>query len=371
MKKAGSGFRALLLFVGLSFLLVQGGIGEAFGYEGLSRASGARCSEPNNAVSAYFRVIDTASPELKQAIRQFPKGADLHNHLSGSIMPETYIEMGKKDGNCYGTDPVDPTMRTIIAHTGTPDSCPQGSLPLSRITADDFQRLVASLSMYRYPYTDIQSGHDQFFATFGRFGVESGSRDNRGIMLAHLLRKASEDNLSYVETMMSFQSAAISNLADKLRQKYPDDSCYTGTGRYLEMLDFLMQSGLADAVTAAREDIAFYRDKARTTLQCGTPDQDKACLVSYAMVAEVNRNSGIKGSSGAPDLPKIFTQTAFSFLLSLREKNVVAVDLVSGEDLPVSMQSFRTVMQFFSFFHSHQTYKDVNISLHAGEITPC
>ncbi|MCX5815439.1 MAG: hypothetical protein NTX75_04240 [Proteobacteria bacterium] len=356
--------KTLLLLIGFGFLIFQTGIGEA--------TAGSRCTDPNNAVSAYFQAINAAPQELKDRIRSFPKGADIHNHLPGSVMPETYINMGIKDRNCYGTDLNDKTMLRIIPNTGTPDSCPPGSSPLSGINAADHQRLVRSLSMYKYPYTDIQSGHDQFFAAFGRLGVGYGSKNINiilGDMLAEMLRHARADNISYVETMTYFQTGAIAGLADKLRQKYPGNSYYTGTAHYGEMLDFLQKSGLPDAVNAARSDIATYIDNAKNALRCGSPEQDKACLVSYALIAAVNRASSIRGNPGTPDLPGIFTQTAFSFLLSLKDKNVAGINLVGAEDSPISMQTFKTVMQFFSFFNSR--FKDVNIALHAGELTPC
>ena len=239
-------------------------------------------------------------------------------------------------------------MFTIVAKTGTPAVCPSGSTPLAQAGPADRQKLVTSLSMYQYDYRDIQSGHDQFFATFGRFGAVSGISRNTGIMLAKLLQQANRDTVLYVETMLSFQSEAISNLANLLRQKYPDESYYTGTSHYREMYGFLMQSGLKDAVTAAQKDVAAYMAGAKDILRCGTPNQDPACLVSYAFLVHVNRNSAQGGNA---DLPKLFTQVAFSFVLAGSEKNVVGVNLVSGEDNPVSMQSFPTVMQFFTFFN--------------------
>jgi len=366
MKGLKSTGKVLFLFLGLSLLILQGSSGIAIGEARLLKATIARCAAPNNAVVSYFGVIGSAPPALAEAIRQFPKGADIHNHLTGTVMPEDYIAMGIADGDCFGADHKDPTMYTINPNTGTPDSCASGDKPLSQASSADRQKLVSSLSMYNYTYSDIQSGEDQFFATFGRFGTVSGSSANIGIMMAKLLQQANKDTVSYVETMMSFQSTAVSKLADLLRQKYPDAYYYTKSEYYGQMYSFLLRVGLKDAVVAAQQDVAGYMSKVKAILKCGTPSQDPACLVSYTLLSQVNRNAAI---TGTPDLPKIFTQTAFSFLLSNTEKNVVGLNLVSGEDSPVSMQTFPTVMQFFSFFNS--IFPNVNIALHAGEITPC
>lgn len=350
----------LFLLIGLAILIMYGGSGSAIGAD-------TRCSAPNDAVTAYFDVIASAPAELKEAIRQFPKGADIHNHLSGTVMPEDYITMGIANDDCYGSDPRDPTMFAIAAKAGTSAACPPGSSPLSQAGPADRQKLVKSLSMYRFGYPDIQSGHDQFFATFGRFGAVSGSKSgNTSLMLAKLLQQADRDTVSYVETTMSFQSKAVGNLADLLRSKYAGPSYYTGTSHYKEMYEFLMDSGLKDAVAAARKDVAAYMAGTKGILRCGAPDQDHACLVSYAFIVCTNRNSS---QGGKADLPSLFTQVAFSFVLADMENNVVGVNLVSGEDNPVSMQSFPTVMQFFTFFNTF--FPNVNIALHAGEITPC
>jgi adenosine deaminase len=330
--------------------------------DGLIKSTAARCTASNGAVVSYFNIIHSSPPDLSEAIRKFPKGADIHSHLSGTDMPKDYISMGIADGDCYARDGY-----TIEPNTGTRDACKPGDRPLSRASAADIQKLVMSLSMHNFKFTDIQSGHDQFFATFGRFGTVSGSDGDRGKMLAKLLQQANADTVSYVETMMSFQSPAVGKLSDMLRQNFADSKYYTDSTYYREMYDYLIKAGLKDVVAAAQKDITGYVSSESAVLKCGTADQDPACRVSYAFLSEINRNAA-KADKTA-DLPKIFTQTAMSFLLADTEKRVVGVNLVSGEDLPVSMDYFRTEMQFFGFFN--KLFPNVNIALHAGEITPC
>jgi adenosine deaminase len=354
----------LSLILALTFLPWSAGPARG---DGLIKAAPARCTDPNSAVVSYFNIIHSSPPELAEAIRKFPKGADIHNHLSGTDMPEDYISMGIADGDCYARDLAVPDGYTIDPNTGTHDACKPGDIPLSRACSGDRQKLVMALSMHNFKYTDIQSGHDHFFATFGRFGAVSGSAGNRGKMLAKLLQQANADTVSYVETMMSFQSPAVGKLADMLRQNFAVPKYYTDSIYYREMYDFLIKAGLKEVVAAAQKDITGSVDTESAALKCGAADQDPACRVSYAFLAEINRNSA--KADKIVDLPKIFSQTAMSFLLADTEKRVVGVNLVSGEDLPVSMDNFRTEMKFFSFFH--KLFPKVNIALHAGEITPC
>ena len=105
----------------------------------------------------------------------------------------------------------------------------------------------------------------------------------------------------------------------------------------------------------------------RSDLACSSAAPDPACEVAFNFQAAVNRNAALQ--DGNPDLPKLFTQVALSSMLADREPRVVGVNLLSGEDSPVSMQSFSAQMQFFSYFHTR--FPRVNIALHAGELTPC
>ncbi len=307
------------------------------------------CTQANTAVKDYFALINSAPPELVKLMTLFPKGGDIHNHLSGTVMPEDYIAMGIAAGDCY-----DPQGYAV-----TKPPCSAAKPPLSQAGPAEREKLVDSFSMHAFSYPDIQSGHDHFFAAFGKFGVVSGV--NQGAMLAKLLQQGNADSVEYVETMMSFQSAAVSALAAMLQQKYPPAGPYYRSRRYFaEMYSYLRSLGLDQVAVAARTDITDYVSRTQSILGCATSAPAPACAVSYRFISAVNRNA---------DLPNMFTQTAFSFLLASTDDRVVGVNLLSGEDLPTSMQDFPSQMEIFSFYHAG--FPQVNIALHAGEITPC
>jgi len=355
------------------FLLLLAGVGLArasYAYDAGTPAvsSGTSCTEANTAIHEYSNLIQRvkdAHPDLAEALRLFPKGADIHNHLSGAVMPEDYFAMGQADGDCYGPVGTDQSMYSL-ATADASGVCGKGFLPMTSAGDLDRARVFQSLSMYQYPYPDIQQGHDQFFATFGRFGIISGMPWNIGPLLAKLLRQAQDDRVSYVETMLSFQSQAINTLTGLLRQKYPDNSSYQESANFSAMYEFLVSVGLNDAVSGAQNDITQYVNRTNAVLNCGTSAPDPACSVSYAFLAAVNRNAV---RDGRPDLAKIFTQTAFSMLLATKERRVVGVNLLSGEDAAISMASFPDQMRIFSFFHDK--FPAANIALHGGELTPC
>jgi adenosine deaminase len=324
----------------------------------------------NRAVQDYFALIDSVKkeqPDLVEALTKFPKGADLHNHLSGAVMPEDFINLGKEEGDCFGPDPLVPAMYTTLPATA-PGVCSSGFKPLAQASSEEQQQLIRSFSMFRFNdngVTSIQAGHDHFFNTFARFATIDSAR-NTGRMLAKLLQQEKAENVAYVETMVSPQADAINRLADLLRQRYPDAATYAQTANYPAMYAYLLSAGLNDVVAAAQNDIANFVSGVNAVLNCGTAYSDPACEVLVNFQASVYRNSEL--TDGSADLPNIFTQTAVYCLLADTERRVVGVNLLGSEDAPVSMTSFHTQMKFFGYFHNR--FPRVNIVLHAGEITP-
>src|SRR5689334_23952698 len=97
---------------------------------------------------------------LRRFLEQMPKGGDLHNHLSGTVYGESYISYAADDGLCIDT------QRLAVTACGK-DSKTQ--VPASDALRDSglYTRLLDAMSMRQFRGTS-ESGHDHFFATFGK-----------------------------------------------------------------------------------------------------------------------------------------------------------------------------------------------------------
>ena len=42
-----------------------------------------------------------AAPSLREFLYAMPKGGDLHNHLSGAVYAETFLDLARRDGMCF------------------------------------------------------------------------------------------------------------------------------------------------------------------------------------------------------------------------------------------------------------------------------
>src|SRR5678816_3715110 len=73
--------------------------------------------------ASYFESIRKSPPKQMAFLLKMPKGADLHNHLSGSIYAERYIEWAAEKGLCINTS----TMTLVVP--AAPSQCDTNQAP--------------------------------------------------------------------------------------------------------------------------------------------------------------------------------------------------------------------------------------------------
>src|SRR5947207_9983493 len=106
-------------------------------------------------------------------------------------------------------------------------------------------------------WNPARSGHDHFFATFGKFGPLS---TRTGDMLAEVAARAADEHVNYLELMLTPSTIAVARLAREVGW-IPD---------LARLRDALLAAGFRDAVVAEarqRLDAAEAREKA--LLHCG------------------------------------------------------------------------------------------------------
>jgi hypothetical protein len=130
-------------------------------------------------------------PLLLAFLRDMPKGADLHNHLSGSIYAEDLLDFAASDNLCV--------ERTSSILSAPPcDSCEKYTAkPGVRCAYGDhvlYGQLVDAWSMRNWT-PDEGSGHDHFFATFDKFGL--AAHKHVAESLAAAMNRAGQDHPSW------------------------------------------------------------------------------------------------------------------------------------------------------------------------------
>ncbi|MEU5657429.1 adenosine deaminase [Streptomyces sp. NPDC047737] len=331
--------RRLLTAAGLAAAALAASLPAASAGTPSAGAASAAPPAPRPATAAEARTaawLEAHPGATARFFRDLPKGGDLHNHLSGAVRTEYLIQLAAEDGLC-----IDATMTAVAP------PCADGARPAAdaRTEADFRQQIIRAWSMQDFP--EGESGHDHFFATFGKFGAATS---HTGKMLADVAGSAAAQNQSYLETMVTPASAGARKLADEVGW----DTDLAALHRKLlagGRLDQLVAEAGRSADTAGTE----FRETAR----CASTQPAPACRITYRWISQVSRNS-------APE--RVFTQIALGLRLAERDPRFVAVNLVQPEDGEISLRDYRLHMRMLNYLHG--VYPRAHITLHAGELVP-
>ena len=276
---------------------------------------------------------------LRRFLEQMPKGGDLHNHLSGAAYAETFIRLGAADGLCIDTASAGYT--TCAKNSKT-------QVPASKALTDPglYTRMLDAMSMRQFRAID-ESGHDHFFATFGKFGAVS--RNHAPELLTEVVSRFARENVDYVESLFSQDLGASRELGKALK---PGLSFET-------MRDRLLQGGVNDVVKRSRANIDAAESRLRKDLQCGTDDAQPGCESTIRYLFETHR---------AFPREQLFAELVTGFELASADSRVVGLNVVQPEDAYASMNNFDELMQMFAYLRP--LYPNVRISTHAGELAP-
>ncbi len=292
---------------------------------------------PEQKTARYFESIRNQPLLLHAFLQQMPKGGDLHNHLSGAVYAESFIQYAAQDGLCVD--------RNALAQP--PCDATAGKPPASVALQDStlYGHLLDALSMRQF-VAGAESGHDHFFATFGKFGAATNGRT--ADMLAEARSRAAAGHLQYMELMFNPDGGAAARLGAFMG--WDDDLS--------KMREQLLSDGLPKIVGDARKFLDDVEKKEQEELRCGQPQPDHGCNVEARYLYQVARG-----------LPKemVFAQILAGFEMASKDPRVVGLNLVMPEDAYLSVHDFNLHMRMLDFLHS--LYPKVHITLHAGELT--
>jgi adenosine deaminase len=296
------------------------------------------------AASAYQAAVHNGPLALRAFLADFPKGADLHVHLSGAVYAESFIRAAGEDGLC-----VDPAALSFAKPPCAAPLVPAEQVPANQ---DLYDRLINSFSMRSFVPTPGFSGHDQFFATFGKFG--GLKKSHNGEWVDEAASRAAAQNQQYLELM---QTPPFGHAAQIARQIGFDAD-------FAKFRQALLDKGLRDEVAADREDVRTAEAQRQKIEHCGSAQAAPACQVETRYIYQVLR--------GAPP-EQVFAQTLLGFetvraTMDAREPGFVGINFVQPEDGFLSMRDYTLQMKMLDYLHG--VYPQVRISLHAGELAP-
>jgi adenosine deaminase len=292
---------------------------------------------------------------LRAFLVDMPKGADLHNHLGGAIYAESWIRAAIEDRNCIDLSTMSLVRGRAAGDGGDTNAaglrCANGNLPASRALADShlYDQLVDAFSMRSFVPSAGTSGHDRFFDTFAKFGIEVDS--HMGEWLDEIAARAAAQNEQYAELMITPPFPKTIELAKQFGWR-PEPI-------FGEFREFLLSHGLKDDVAATRAFVDQAEQARNKREHCGEQKPAPACAVQIRYLYQVLR---------AEPREQVFAQTVLGFEMASADPRFVGINYVQPEDAYISMADYNLHMKMVEFLH--QVYPQVHISLHAGELAP-
>jgi uncharacterized membrane protein YidH (DUF202 family) len=281
---------------------------------------------------------------LRNFLHRMPKGGDLHVHLSGGVYAERYIAWAAADGLCVSAidyaivkPPCDPAKKLLpAAQTATDQAL--------------YDRVVNALSMRDFlPTAAEPTGHDHFFAAFGKFAAASGPHFND--MVVDQLAYYGAQQAQYVELMTSFSG---------FDERKPLVAAIAGKSDFKARLDALTQSGLAAFVEKKKQELADAVAQIEKLRACDAEKTKPGCTMSYRFIAQISRNS---------TRDDVFVQTAIAAALVRIDPLVVGFNYVQAEDAEIARTDYSEHMRIVAYLANNPPGATrVNVSLHAGEL---
>jgi adenosine deaminase len=309
-----------------------------------------------HAAIAFQEAAKSGPAALRAFLADFPKGADLHVHLSGAVYAETFIRDAGEDGLC-----VNPVALSFVQPPCTGNLVPATQLSGNMTAANQslYDRLIDSFSLRSFVPSAGWSGHDQFFATFGRFGGLSGT--HTGEWVDEVASRAAAQNQQYLELMETPPFTHAAAIAHQIG--WSPDLARADPNAFARFRQELLDKGLRGEVNADLDDVHQAEATRKQTEHCGTAQAAPACAVEVRYIYQVLRGY-------APE--QVYAQALLGFetvqaSMQAHDDLWVGINFVMPEDGFISMRDYTLQMKMVGYLHS--VYPQVPISLHAGELT--
>jgi hypothetical protein len=278
-----------------------------------------------------------------------PKGADLHNHLTGSVYAETYLKIALENRMFLDLQ----TYRLYRADApGIPPQAIRLSPDMPNLHALSVQCIDHwSVRNYEY-YSQTLPPDEFFFGSFGIFGAANNSTEYAITLLKELRQRAATENVSYLEIMLTSPGISSSTVADAGLNERLKEAIRS---RDEELFSSLLAEtwNAWEVNTAMQQDIETYVQLIDEVHQ-GASGIAPEVLSRYQTYCSRNN-----------DPLRVFAQLYIGFKSCEKSPLLVGVNIVSAENGETALRDFWGHMEMFRFC---KTLVPVKTSMHSGEL---
>ncbi|HRI43697.1 MAG TPA: hypothetical protein PLL78_07305 [Fimbriimonadaceae bacterium] len=284
-----------------------------------------------------FEAAKRSEPELIAFLKRMPKGADLHNHVTGALYSDYILDNAVNRSLWF-----DPASLAFASETGS------GRVPASNLLTNN-QLLYAYLnkvSMRGWTPNTVD-GHDHFFDTFDIIGTGLDGLTTEDL-LVEVARRNLAQNVQYMELMTRCAPNETLNPVVQTKVELNDyESAFSAIAPKLQALQ-----ASVPAYMGARDK--FLTERLGLTHLIG----GGRGRISFRYIFSISR---IQSNE------QFFVWAAAAMACAKADRRVVAINIVAPEDHPISRNNFDTQMRILDFLW--RRLGQPNVTLHAGELT--
>lgn len=295
-------------------------------------------------IEEYFNSIKKSSVELTAFVRKLPKGGDLHNHATGAYYTDHMIDYVREKNLFYNPN----TKKFEEAEKKSPNSLDYNEFIKKKLPE------VLDLYSMRGVRNGNVNGHDHFFNTF--FYTDSAEPSDVIKIIENIVERNIYENINYLELMVQSIPKSIRN---EYEEKYNEifskkNFSLDDLENYYNQLKNINNIGNIGIIQGEM----LKREKKIEELN----EKHKSNIT-------VNYIQQLKRISTPKDF---FLQAYYSMYFASKIDKIVAVNIVQGEDHPLSRNSFDSQMKILNFlykkFKKDYNNTEINFTLHAGEL---
>ncbi|ETO92524.1 adenosine deaminase family protein [Legionella oakridgensis] len=287
----------------------------------------------------HVHDIQTDPNALYAFFKEMPKGGELHYHLAGGAYPEAMLNLAQKHGYCLDTKSF-----SILKST---ELC-KGIMASDLLSQPwVYEQTIRAWSMKDF-IPGKESAHDHFFSSFYKFMPIVA--DFRPQLLAEIMQRAANQHELYLEIMILPDNAQSANYGALLK-----DIPSLNDKKKLLLSNKKFLDNNKHTINESRRIL----QQARHELHCDTQPQQPVCNLTVKFQYYILREQ---------PLDQVFAQALNGFIAASQSPDIIAINLVQAEDGIISLRDYRHQMQIINFLH--ETYPNVHIALHAGELSP-
>ncbi len=311
----------------------------------------AKASSPYSATKSYYgKLISAAKPDVAK-LRLFftlmPKGGDIHQHFTGSLYAENYLDWVDKSG--YWISKNDFSVITPKDTDKLKDTVSVKNLRSNKVMQGDFFTHWSDKDFANH-YHDETAPDVQFFGTFSYFSkIFNGNQNYYADGIRVLKTRAQNEHVQYLETM--FVSPGYQKADPQFDALVRKADITLDNKAFRAILDSFLLGVKQDSLFYSK--VNQYCDLVEL---CSKGVDDEGFTMRFQ--SYVSRNT-------TPS--QFFSGLYTAFYEADKNARVVGVNIVSSENDAIALSDYRLHMQMFRYLK--EQYPRIKTSMHAGELT--